>query len=115
MKTETLKVERFYYDNGQLESELYLFKCRYYNPHGPAYRSWHKNGQLRSEVYWINNRCHNMDGPAVRRWDSNGQLQCEEYWIDNKQLTKEEFENRTKTCNGKIIEIDGKKYKLQEV
>jgi hypothetical protein len=38
-----------------------------------------------------------------------------EWWINGKHLTEAEFNARTKSCNGKVVEIDGKKYKLQEV
>jgi len=38
--------------------------------------------------------------------------------LNGKQLTEAEFNARTKkqpTCEGRVVEIDGKKYKLQEV
>ena len=78
---------------------------------------YYENGQLGYESYWIDDKRHNPNGPAFRGWDVNGQLRDEEYWIDGKLLTKEEFENRNAppSCNGKVVEIDGKKYQLREV
>ena len=89
MKTEKLEVIREYFDNGQwLYSEQYYLDGKLHNPHGPAIRSWYENGQLESETYFLN----------------------------GKRLTKEAFEARNKpSCNGKIVEIDGKKYKLTEI
>ena len=80
-------------------------------------REWYENGQILSEEYLINGKRHNTEGPAYRKWDENGQIRYEVYWINGKQLSKEEWENEVKkdTCNGKIVEIDGKKYKLQVI
>jgi len=77
--------------------------------------TYHDNGQLASEKYWIDGKYHNPNGPAGKYWYDNGQLASEEYWIDGKRLSKEQFENRNVTCNGKIVEIDGKKYQLKEI
>ena len=103
-----------YYSNGQLLSEEYLINGKFHNPNGPAYRYWHSNGQLKYEQYLIKGGFHNPNGPAYRRWYSNGQLAYESYYIDGKELTKEKFENRNQSCNGKVIKIEGKKYKLVE-
>jgi len=50
-------------------------------------------------------------------WHDNGNINTEEYCLSGKLLTKEEFNNRNDPCNvsGKVVEIDGKKYKLKEV
>jgi hypothetical protein len=93
--------------------ETYLFNGRFHNPKGPAYRQWNSSGQLIIESYWINGEYHNPKGPAFREWNSSGQLIYEAYWLHGKKVTKEDL-NKT-SCSGKIVEIDGKKYKLQEV
>ena len=115
MKTIKAEVTWEYNDNGQLEYEQYCIDGKLHNPNGPAYQSWFDNGQLRYESYRIDGKRHNPNGPAHQCWYNNGQLRYEEYWIDGKQLTKKEFENRNNSCNGKVIEIEGKKYKLQEI
>jgi hypothetical protein len=58
--------------------------------------------------YWCRNgQYHREDGPAIEC--SNG----DKFWyLDNKEYTESEFLKLTKSCNGKIVEIDGKKYKL---
>ncbi len=86
---------------------------------------WYLNGKLHREdgparelangdkFWYLNDRLHREDGPA--REYSNGI----KYWyLNGEQLTEEEFNNRNnsnKSCNNKIIEVDGKKYKLTEV
>ena len=80
------------------------------HPHredGPAieradgYKSWYLNG-----------RPHREDGPAIE-WPNGSK----EWWLNGERLTEKEFNKRkepSSCCNGKIVEIDGKKYKLIE-
>jgi hypothetical protein len=58
---------------------------------------WYRNGEL-----------HREDGPAIEWADGD------KYWFLNGKLYSEsEFLSLTKpSCNGKVVEIDGKKYKL---
>jgi hypothetical protein len=85
--------------------------------------------------WYLNDKLHREDGPAVewadgdKEWYLNGQRHREDgpaiewanggkYWCLNGQLlTEAQFNARTKqpSCEGKVVEIDGKKYKLQEV
>ena len=60
----------------------------------------------------LNGKLHREDGPAVER--ANG---SKEWWLNGEHMSEEEHRARTQnsTCNGKIVEIDGKKYKLTEV
>ena len=59
--------------------------------------------------YWVDGELHRTEGPAVV-W-ADGTV---EYWVDGKNLSKEEFDALTNksTCANKLVEIDGKKYKL---
>jgi len=64
--------------------------------------SWYQNGKL-----------HREDGPAfdwedTKRWYLNGKKLTEFEFNAQQQLDKQ-------TCDGKIVEIDGKKYKLESV
>jgi len=60
---------------------------------------WYQNGQL-----------HRTDGPAVEY--ANGA----KYWyIEGKEFSEKEFLQQTSTCNGKVVEYEGKRYKLQLV
>ena len=62
--------------------------------------------------WYINGERHREDGPAIERADGD------KYWyINGKYLTEQQFNARTSSCavDGKVVEIDGKQYKLQEV
>jgi len=63
-------------------------------------RAWYLNGQL-----------HREDGPAIER--ANGDR---EWWLNGYyKLTKAQFNERMNLCTGKVVEIDGKRYRLQEI
>ncbi len=74
---------------------------------GPAYES--ADG---AKDWRLHGKSHREDGPAFE--DANG---YKEWWLNDEELTEEEHRIRTssQTCNGKIVEIDGIKYKLTEV
>jgi hypothetical protein len=60
--------------------------------------------------WYLNDKLHREDGPAMEC--ANG----DKYWyINDNELTEAEFNARIKqsSCDGKVVEIDGKKYKLQ--
>jgi len=95
---------------------------------GPAveyadeYRAWFQNGKLHrldgpaaewasGDSFWYQNgQLHRLDGPAIERANGN------KWWyIEGKKLSEKEFLQRTSTCNGKVIEYEGKRYKLQLV
>ena len=95
---------------------------------GPAvegadgYKAWWLNGKLHREdgpaveganghkEWWVNSQRHREDGPAIE--DANG---FKGWWVNGQELTEAEFNNRTKSCVGKVIEIDGVQYKLVKV
>jgi hypothetical protein len=87
-----------------------------------GHKEWHLNGKTHRtdgpaveggdgyKAWWLNGVPHRLDGPAIVYPDGT-----KEWWIDNKRLTEEEFKRQTEpksSCEGKIIEIDGQKYKL---
>ena len=65
-----------------------------------------------TKEWWLNDKRHREDGPAVE-WASG----FKEWWLNGEQLTEEEFISRTSnaSCIGKVIAIDGRKYKLTPV
>ena len=88
---------------------------------------WYQNGELHREdgpameyangdKYWYKEgKYHRIDGPAVEL--ANG----DKYWyLDNIKYTEAEFKkkmakNSKGSCEGKIVEIDGKKYTLTSI
>ena len=60
--------------------------------------------------WYINDKRHREDGPAIDF--ANG---GKSWFINGEYLTETEFNQRTQSCIGKIVEIDGKKYKLTQI
>ena len=95
----------------------------------------YRNG---SKAWWLNDKRHHEDGPAIewadgsKEWYLNGKLHHEdgpavewtngykEWWLNGKEYTEEQWKKEIakiknkNSCNGRIVEIDGKKYKLIE-
>jgi hypothetical protein len=60
--------------------------------------------------WFVQGKCHRLDGPAFE--NASG---YKEWWVEDKLMTEEEFNAYIKskpTCEGKVIEVDGIKYKL---
>jgi hypothetical protein len=88
-----------------------------------------------TKSWWLNGNRHREDGPAIedssgtKEWYLNGKRHREdgpaveysegdkEWWLNGKFLTKQEHKAATSkpNCEGKIVEIDGKKYELKGV
>ena len=107
-------------------------------------KHWYLNGLLHredgpaiefangSKEWWLDGYQHREDGPAVeysnghKSWHLNGELHREdgpaleftngdkEWYLNGKQLTEKEHQDQTQGCTNKVIEIDGKRYKLVE-
>jgi len=63
-----------------------------------------------TKIWHLDGKLNNEDGPAVEFADGN-----KHWYLDGIKMTEEEFNLKTKSCTGKIVEIDGKKYRLIEV
>jgi antitoxin component YwqK of YwqJK toxin-antitoxin module len=125
MKTYKVEVDdngnKFWYLNGQLHRE-----------DGPAIewadgtKKWFLNGKLHREdapaiewgvggckEWYLNGKCHRDDGPAVE-YASGTKL----WYFHGVKLTETEWRKRVQEvkapCVGKVVEIDGVKYKLVE-
>jgi hypothetical protein len=88
-----------------------------------------------SKYWYLDGKSHREDGPAIefangtKYWYLDGKLHREDgpaiecangnkYWyLEDKKLTEQEHNKRMNThnCSGKIVEVDGVKYKLMEV
>jgi hypothetical protein len=89
-------------------------------------KSWYLNGQLHrvdgpaieyadGEKWWyVNGEKHRENGPAIEFVDG-----VKRWYLNGKQYSEQEFNEiiakKNNSCDGKIVEIDGKKYKLTEV
>ena len=89
-------------------SKRWTLNGEYHCEDGPAIE--YSDG---SKWWFLNGKLHREGGPAVehsngsKRWFLNGKEYSESEW---KKKT-----NKKQTCDGKLIEIDGKRYKLVEI
>ena len=63
-----------------------------------------------AKEWYLNGKLHREDGPAIewgdgKRW----------WYLNGKRLTEKEHQEQTQASTNKVIEIDGKKYKLVEL
>ena len=87
---------------------------KYHRVDGPAWIEYIPDGSIWCEQYYIEGKYHREDGPACITRNDDGSIWREAYYIEGKHLSNEVFLKRT-SCSGKIVEIDGKKYRLEEV
>ena len=101
MKTYIVEVSYFGTKRWYLNEKLH---CE----HGPAVE-WADG----SKEYWLNDQRHRTDGPAVelangiKYWYLHGVEYSEAEWRNQLQKVKT-------SCVGKVVEVDGVKYKLVE-
>ena len=93
----------------------------------------HDNGD---EFWYLNGKLHREDGPAIvcrdgyKEWCLNGKPHREDgpaviangdkFWcLNGKSVSEAEHKQQTQAkqddCSDKVVEIDGKKYKLQAI
>ena len=114
------------YDDGT--KEWYL-NGKLHREDGPAIewasggKSWYLNGKVHredgpavewasgSKSWYLNGKLHREHGPAIERVDG-----YKAWVLKGGRLTEEEFNKRmNKSCSGKVVGIEGVKYKLVEV
>ena len=121
MKTYKVNV----YDNG---SKWWFLNDELHREDGPAVERadgtkwWYLNDDLHREdgpaiecasgtkEWYLNGERHREDGPAVEYASGS-----KEWYLNGKELSEAEFNARTKptaSCEGKVVEVDGVKYKL---
>ena len=65
------------------------------------------------KAWYQNDMLHRLDGPAYEMVNGN-----KDWWIEGKQYSEQAFNQKiaqlnNSTCHGKVVEIEGKKYRLQ--
>ena len=108
--------------------EWYNLEGQLHREDGPAVE--YKNGD---KSYYMNGKRHREDGPAMEYVDGyksyyiNGNRHREDgpsveyaggdksYYINGIYLTEQEFNDRNKSCEGRVGKIDGVKYKLSKI
>jgi hypothetical protein len=121
------------YENGD---KRWLLNGKTHREDGPAVE--YANG---TKEWCLNGYCHREDGPAIegangyKSWYLNGNLHREdgpaveyadgtkEWYLNSKHYSEAEFnaemakrkQPQPLSCEGKVVEIEGKKYRLTEV
>tara|TARA_Y100000034_G_scaffold15071_1_gene15868 strand:+ start:555 stop:938 length:384 start_codon:yes stop_codon:yes gene_type:complete len=117
------------YDNGD---EFWYLNAKLHREDGPAViyangsKFWYLNGKLHREdepavihangdkCWYLNGKCHRENGPAIlfqngyKTWCLNGKFITE---AEHKQ----QMQAKQDDCSNKVVEVDGKKYKLQAI
>jgi hypothetical protein len=109
----------------------YNDKDEYHRLDGPAIeyadgsKEWRVDGKLHRldgpafemadgyKAWYVDGERHRLDGPAVEYADG-----FKEWWVEDKKMTEKEFNEYIKpkpSCEGKVVEVDGIKYKLTAV
>jgi hypothetical protein len=96
------------YDNGD---KYWYLNDKLHREDGPAIEC--SNGD---KEWCLNDKLHREDGPAIEYGDGS------KYWcLNDEELSEEEFNKimnkrmKSDGCEGKIVEIDGKRYQLVEL
>lgn len=90
---------------------------------------WYQNGLVHRDdgaaliyvnggkEWYIHGKRHRVDGPAVDTFSASGHVQ--RWFIQGDEYTEEQFKKHMEKvndpCDGKLVEIDGKKYKLTAI
>jgi hypothetical protein len=66
-------------------------------------------------IYWSNDKdqLHRLDGPAIEYTDGH-----KAWYVNGEDMTEKEFNEYIKpkpSCEGKVVEVDGVKYRLVKV
>ena len=90
------------YEDGEIN---WFLNGRLHREDGPAIE-----GADGTKHWYLNDKLHREDGPAVEYPDG-----WKVWYLNDKLMTEDEFNNRKNSCAGKVVEIEGKKYKLTEI
>ena len=65
-----------------------------------------------SKEWCLNGKFHRVDGPAVECINGNKEWYLNDKYFSSQKAWQKELDKSKSTCDGKVVEIDGKKYKL---
>lgn len=109
----------------------YNDKDQYHRLDGPAieyangYKAWYVEDKIHrldgpaiedadgTKAWYVEDKLHRLDGPAVEYADGT-----KSWYVKGKLMSEEEFNAYIKpkpTCEGKVVEVDGIKYKLTAI
>ena len=78
----------------------------------------YSNGQPYYREFRVEGKRHRdpKDGPACESFYESGELHYREFWVEGKLLTDAEVATATThpSCDGAVVEFQGRKYRLVE-
>ena len=89
----------------------------WYNQQGQQHREGDKPAVERADgtnVWFVNGQCHREGGLPAIEYENGSKA----WYVNGHHVTEDQAKamtNKPASCAGKIIEIDGKKFKLMEV
>ena len=86
-------------------SSIWFLDGKVHREDGPAVE--HPDG---SKEWFLNGDWHREDGPAIEYASGN-----KRWYLEGVLLDEDQHRTQTESCTGKVVEIDGKKYKLTEI
>ena len=117
---KNIEIRTDHYSNGQLHYREFRVEDKRHRDHkdGPAYEGFHESGQLHCREFRVEDKRHRdpKDGPAYEVFYESGQLHYREFWVEGKLLTDAEVATATTipSCDGAVVEFQGRKYRLVE-
>jgi len=85
-------------------------------------KEWYLNGERHrtdgpaiecadgDKLWYLNGKCHRSDGPAVERADGT-----KSWYLNDKYVTEAQWREQMKPkapCEGRVIEVEGVRYRL---
>ena len=97
--------EVYHYTNGD---KHWFYGGKRHREDGPAIEFFSGGKE-----WWLNNQRHREDGAACEYSDG-----VKFWYLNDVRYTEEEYhnkQNKVPSCAGKVVSVDGRKYKLEEV
>ncbi len=98
-----IKVEKTFYDNGNVSFECYRLNGHLHNENGPAHIWYYENGNVRIRSYRLNGDRHNEKGPAIISYYRNGNIKEERYYLNNEEIFPKSKENFQRIVKCQIL------------
>jgi len=97
----------YYEDGGELYSESSYLNGELHGVQTVYYES----GKLWYETPYLNGKEHGI----TRHYHPSGALDWEWFYLSGAKVPEKEYNNSLNSCEGKVVEVGGKKYELREI
>jgi len=74
-------------------------------------KAYYQTGELLSKTPYLDGEYHG----ACTSYHKSGELWYEVFYLNGKEVTKKGYNDSLNSCEGKVVEIEGKKYELREI